>query len=140
MATADDRFSQTGHSTASSSQPGLSRHPVATENVRTNGGARTGPSNGYARQGGEPAQQCPGPQQGKKAGAVNGKAARRPEQLAPDYQDNRTRRTRVHNRNVPGHNRSAWANLRRKIEAIVDVLNLGWGTYLAGLVLVHFLI
>ncbi len=137
MATADDRFSQTGHGTVSPSQPGLSRHPVATENVRTNGDARRGPPNGYARQGGEPVEQCPGPQQGEKARAVNGKAARRPEQFTPNREGARVRGAGSRNRNIPRHNRSAWVNVRTRVEPVIDLLNLGFGLYLVGLIVMH---
>lgn len=140
MATANDGFSSTGHTTISSPKPELSRHSMETENVRENGHARGVSPNGSTRQERESVEQCPGSQPRQKAGTVNGKDKSRLEHFAPDRQDNRTRRTRIHNRNVPRHNRSAWATVRRKIEAAVDVLNLVWGGYLIGLILIHFLI
>jgi len=140
MATANDRFSQTRHSTVPSPEPGLLRHPVETENGGENGYARSGPSNGSARQEREPAQQRFGPRQGQKAGAVNGKVEGGLDQFASDRETSHTRSPHGRKRNVSRHNRSAWSYLKRRMIAVVDVLNLGWGTYLVGLVLVHFLI
>ncbi len=140
MAIANDRFGQTGHSDGISTKPGLPRHSVEAENVGTNGYARRDPPNGSPRQERVPPERRPGSQQGQKAGAVNGKAESGLEHFASDRQGAHSRRPHGRGRNVARRNRSVGATVRRKVEAVVDVLNLGWGTYLVGLVLIHFLI
>lgn len=84
--------------------------------------------------------QRPGPQQGQKAGAVNGKTESRLEHYTSDREGAHTRSAHGGQRNMARRNRSTWSNIRSRVEPVIDVLNFGWGTYLVGLVLVHFLI
>ncbi len=113
---------------------------MANEHVGTNGHARTSSPNELPGEGRGSLGQRSRPQQGQKAGAVNGKDERRFEQPAPDRQAAHPHISGRRNGNVARRNRSVGSYIRPRVEAVVDVLNIGWGAYLAGLVLMHFLI